>query len=219
MGIMMRMPDEVRAAYGEAAWKFHQGISRETADYLRSRGLETAQILKYQLGTVTSEVTGYGDYEGMVSVPYISPRGGIVNLKFRQPHTCLETCDHPKYLSAGDTRLFNTVVLDQADRMGVVGLVEGEFNAIILTEFCGIPSVGIPGAKTWQAHKEWPLIFRGYPRVLMFRDPDDEGRELAKAIGRSVDSRTVSLPFDVNDTFLTEGRRPEAIRRAAGLEG
>lgn len=197
---MLRLSDEFRNGLGSAAEIFHQAITPNAVSYLLGRGLSREAIAEYKLGTVTGEVSGYSDYEGMVSIPYLTLRGGVCAIKARQPHDCTDACEHSKYLQpAGESRLFNPIALEKADRLGVAGLCEGEFDSMILTSMCGIPTVGIPGTDTWHKHSEWPRIFRGYRRVLYFRDNDPvdpktgakAGNVLAKRILRDIESAEV----------------------------
>ncbi len=166
---------------------------------------------------------GHEDYAGWVTIPYLRPAGPVA-LKFRRLDD-----GKPKYLSLPGygTHLFNTEALRGPGR--VVGACEGEFDAIILTACCGIPTVGIPGATQWRNRREWPELFEGR-QVLMFPDVDrkkegdDPGDKLGKAVAESLDSvRVVRLPepegedtkMDVNACYLQYGG--DEIRRLAGL--
>jgi hypothetical protein len=186
----------------------------------------TDMVVEYKLGMVTDSVSGYADYAGMISIPYLTLRGGVCAIKVRQPHNCEPSCKHSRYLqAAGESRLYNTLALERADHAGYVGICEGEFDAMILTSLCGIPSVGIPGVDTWHKHPEWSLMFRGYKRVLIFRDNDEPdantgrrpGLELAKRLAKDIDTaEIITLACkDATDTYLQHG--PAEVRRAAGL--
>ncbi|TVZ01238.1 hypothetical protein EAS64_33710 [Trebonia kvetii] len=115
------------------------------------------------------------------------------------------------------TRIYNPMAFEAAEKLGYIGISEGEFDAVILTTECGIPTVGVPGVDTWAKHKEWRLLFDGFESVLIFRDQDEPGLKLAQRIMSDVNNaRVVNLPGkDPNETFLKHGR--EAIRHAAGL--
>lgn len=213
----LRLSDELRASLGLAAQAFHERITPETTDYLATRGIDYTYTGKYLLGTVDGTVPGYAEYDGMVSIPYLTPRGGVCAIKFRRPHECTDLCEHAKYLSAHETRMYNTAALDRADQLGYAGIAEGEFDAGILSHYCGIPTVGIPGVETWSRHPEWACLFRGYRRVLMFTDNDEPGREFGKRVAREIDTaEIIRLPGkDPNKTYLEHG--PEEIRMIAGV--
>jgi DNA primase len=181
----------------EAGW--------EAAAYLKARGIDKDAAKSYRLGLVNNAWPDHAQYAGMLCIPYITTLGGVVSLKFRRPHTCGEQCQHAKYISPYDTRLYNAVALDKADQLGYICVCEGEFDAIIL-DHAGFPAVGIPGVECWSAHPEWAGLFTGHQRVFVFCDPDEPGERLGKAIVRSVGSavRCVSLGADVNDYFSNE---------------
>lgn len=221
---MLRLSDEFRNSLGIAAETFHQGITSGAVSYLHGRGISTEAIIEHKLGTVNREVSGYDDYTGMISIPYLTTRGGVVAIKARVDHDCTPDHDCKRYLqAAGEGRLYNTPALDKADHLGYVGICEGELDAIILSSMCGIPTVGIPGVDHWAKHQEWPLIFRGYRRVLMFRDNDEPdpkthrrpGHELAKRITKDIDTaEVVILPEkDATIAYMSIGRK--AIREIA----
>lgn len=213
---MLRLSDEFRNSLGSAAETFHQNISYDAVTYLHGRGISTDAIVDFKLGTVTSQVSGYADYEGMISIPYLTTRGGTCAIKVRQDHDCGPDCGHQKYLQAAGTgRIYNTPAMDVADPLGYVGICEGELDAIILSHACGIPTVGVPGIDHWSHHPEWPLMFRGYRRVLVFRDNDEAGLRLATQIRKALDTaEIVVLPAkDATLSYLSVGR--DEIRRIA----
>lgn len=219
MGASLRLSDEFRESLTAAAEAFAERISSETVDYLAGRGIEHSAITKYGLGTVDESVPGYADYAGMLCIPYWTPRGGVCALKFRRPHDCTDLCGHSsKYITPlHETRIYNPGAMDRADELGYCGIAEGEFDALVLTHYCRIPSVGIPGVETWGRHPEWPSLFRGYRRVLMFTDDDEPGREFGKRVAREIDTaEVIRLPAkDANKTYLEYG--PEQIRMVAGV--
>jgi hypothetical protein len=117
------------------------------------------------------------------------------------------------------TRFYNSLAFEEADRLGYIGLAEGEPDCWAGYE-CGIPVGGIPGVDTWAQHKEWPRMFEGYDRVLWFGDNDDAGKKLERRVmddlRHLVKVVKVPLPLkDLNKTYLEHGR--EFIRDAAGL--
>lgn len=214
----MRLSDEFRASLDSLTTRYQAALSPSGRSYLNGRGLGDEVIERYRLGEVDGHDASHADYTGMLSIPYCTRLGGVVSLKFRRPHECTDWCNgHAKYLGPYPTRLYNTLAFDRADRLGYIGVTEGEFDAEILDGLCGIPAVGIPGVETWKAHREWPELFKGYQRVLVFADDDEPGRGLAKAILHDVDTATViSLPAkDPNAAYLAVGA--QEIRRITGV--
>jgi hypothetical protein len=180
-------------------------------------GLES--VVAYRLGLVDGSHDEHANYTGMISIPYLTRLAGPVSFKFRRAHDCTEACEHAKYLGPYESRLYNTLAMDKADRGGFIAAVEGEFNALILDAFCGIPAVGIPGAEMWKAHPEWRELFKGYSRVLLFPDADEAGEKLTHSITRDLDTaKVVRLPdgADANKAYLQVGA--DEIRRLAGIE-
>jgi DNA primase len=198
--------------------RYQAALRPSSRSYLHGRGIGDHVIERYRLGEVDGSDASHADYTGMLAIPYLTRLGGVVSLKFRRAHECSEFCEHARYISPYSTRIYNALAFDQADRLGCIGIAEGEIDAITLDGLCGIPAVGIPGVETWKAHPEWRELFRGYQRVLVFADGDDKGRELAQKILHDVDTgQVISLPAkDANLTYLRYGS--DIIRKAAGLD-
>lgn len=204
--------------------EYQNALTEAGRSYLLGRGIGPEAIERYRIGQVNERFEEHASYSGMICLPYIT-RSGVVSLKFRRAHECGPDCEHAKYYSPYETRLYNTVAMDRADRLGLLGVVEGEFDAEVLDCYCEIPAVGIPGWETYKKHPEWRELLRGYQRVLFFKDNDQPnkvtglrpGDELAKAIRRDVDAaEIIRLPsHDVSDTFKEFGA--EGVRKAAGL--
>lgn len=184
----------------------------EAANYLLvSRGIQMDAVRRYRLGVVDADSPDHPEYAGWLAIPYLT-RAGVVSFKFRRLDS-----GEPKYIGPYETRLYNTLAMDQADRDGMLGIAEGELDALVATEYAGVPTVGIPGVEVYKKHPEWRELLRGYERVLIFQDDDEPGRQLAKQLKQDIDvARAVRLPRkDVNETFLLDGA--DAIREAAGL--
>lgn len=222
----MRLSEEYRRSLEAMAASYQRALSPEGLAYLASRGISPELAAYYRLGMVDGSHAEHQMYTGMLCFPYITRLGGVVSLKFRQAHDCTDECGHARFIGPYETRLYNPLALDRADRLGIVAIAEGEVDTITLDALCRIPAVGIPGAETWKTHPEWREIFRGYERVLVFKDNDEAnpltgkrpGEELAKGIVRDIDTaKLISLPGkDVNSTFQAHGA--ELIRKAAGLD-
>lgn len=191
--------------------------------YLVGRGITTEIAERFRLGFVANPIDGHDDFRGLVSIPYLRP-AGVVAMKFRRLDD-----GKPKYLNVPGcgTHLYNTEALRLGGR--VVGLCEGEFDAMVLDGICGISAVGIPGVTQWKGKPHWWRLFEGR-NVLIFPDFDtgetNHGDGLAKdVVDRLEGARIVRLPgpegeetkSDVTSVFLRFG--VDEIRKRAGLGG
>lgn len=184
----------------ERAERYHANLTPEATNYLKGRGITDEIAAKYLLG-VCDDI-----YPGWISIPYLRPPG-VLWFNFRNLSGQGE-----KYKAPGQKHLYNTAALDVADQTGEAFIAEGEFDAIVATELCSVPAVCIPGATQWTGNKNWHELFVGYQCVWVLADPDDAGRGLATAIlERLPAARLVSLPADVNDTYLKHGGIKEFI--------
>lgn len=230
---MRRLSDELRISLEAMCGTYQSAITDEARSYLHGRGITDGTIVSYRLGVVAG-VPEHQDYQGMISIPYLTSLAGVVGFKFRQPHTCTEHCLHHKYLTPYPSRIFNAKAFDQAERLGYIAICEGEFDAIILDSMCGIPAVAVPGAETWVKHKEWRLLFQGFDRVLVFQDNDADrevmvggkrvvknaGKDLTRAILSDVPTAQLvsfaGVPKkDVTEIYLAYGA--DAIREVANV--
>jgi DNA primase len=213
------LSEESRASLGmmAAAYRAALAASPQALSYLSGRGIGQAAIERFQLGLVDGSFAENAIYSGRICIPYLTKLGGICSLKFRVAHDCDDTHDHQKYITPYPTRIFNPFAFERAEQLGYIGISEGEFDAVINTVECDIPTIGIPGVDTWVKHPEWRPLFDGYAKVLVFKDQDDAGEKLAKRISHDLENAVeVNLPAnDVNATFLKHGA--DAIREAAGL--
>lgn len=150
-------------------------------------------------------VIGHDEFRNWLCIPFLTP-SGVVALKFRR----IAGDANPKYLSDGDSRLYNVGALHRSSDM--IAICEGELDTIILDGVVGIPAIGVPGVSSWKKH--YPRVLEGYERVLIFADNDvkesgdNPGMDMAKRICREVPQAvTVSLPKggDVNSAYLSEG--------------
>lgn len=225
------LSSESRKSLEKAARRYEDHLQgpdgAHARDYLSGRGLPPNVVRDYRLGLVDAESPDHQEYAGCITIPYLT-RAGVVSFKLRNI-----TGYGKKYINPGyDTRLYNTLAMDTADRNGILGIAEGELDAIVLTALVGIPSVGIPGTDSYKAHPEWRELFRGYQQVLIFEDQDEEktkivngeevkyrpGAELTKRLRADIDTaRVIRLPAkDVNECYLATGR--EGILESAGLQ-
>lgn len=177
---------------------------------------------KYRLGVVSQPLPGDEDYAGALSIPYLT-RNGVASVKFRMLGD-----RKPKYLYHSGTkpRLYNPAAYFDAD--AVIGLAEGEIDAIVATEVIGLPTMGIPGVDTWKAQAAiWKPVFQDFESVILLADGDPvnektglrPGRELGKAVKESLGyrARIVEMPEgeDVS-SMVASGRADEIKRRVHG---
>lgn len=192
-------------------------------NYLVDHGFEPSRHFdiasRYQLGVVIEPLPGDEAFQGMLCFPYLT-RNGIKALKFRN----LSGTKPKNLVPEGQSlRLYNS--LAYFDASDVVGLAEGEADAIAATEQLGIPTLGIPGVEAWTAHKRvWAPLFKNFQKVLVFTDGDPinvntglrPGEELGKALAASLGwrARLVKSPEgeDVS-SMIAAGRADELIKQ------
>lgn len=195
----------------EVATEHYQTQLDHAGQYLEGRGLTPAVASTRRLGYVGDPLVGHEQYTGRLVIPYLTP-AGVVDIRFRAIHDGQD----PKYLSrpgAKSSMYGVTVFQDPGD---VIAICEGEFDAIIATELCGIPAVGIPGVSNW--HKYYWRAFEDYNHIVVLCDGDAAGRDFGKKVANDINSAVVvHMPEDqdVNSTFLIEGA--DGIRKRAGL--
>jgi hypothetical protein len=205
------------------------GVTK-TIKYLRAHGINLDIAQKYHLGLVNPVGPEDRQYEGRLCIPTLT-RKGVVAFKYRcvEPHNCkAQPGDHKKYLAphGQETRLFNPEAFFAADQ--VIGVTEGEINAIVATEFI-IPTVGIPGVDTWKPNrKPWKLAFADYETVLIFADmkddpserhPEGAGMFLARMIADDLGAkaRLVQCDRDFDVAGMVAAGNAAKLRERAGI--
>lgn len=175
---------------------------REAREYLAARGINRDLVEQYKLG-LCDDI-----HPGWISIPYLREPHGVIWFNYRNL-----SGSGTKYKAPGEKHLYNTAALDIADKTGEIAITEGEFDAIVATEICGVPAVGVPGATQWTGNRHWHELFAGYSRIWVLADPDDAGLKLAAAVlERLPAARLVNLPADVTDTYLQHGGIKEFMR-------
>jgi len=191
----------------------HPGVRR----YLISHGISKGPIInRYRLGVVDVPLSGDERYTAMLVIPYLS-RNGVKAIRFRNLGDGKPKFAQPAGQSA---RLYNTAAYFTAG--DTIGLAEGEIDAIAATECLGVPTIGIPGAEMWTAHRGiWAPIFKNFARVLIFRDGDQAGQDLADAVSESLKyrARVISPPpgEDVS-SMIAAGREKELTEKIANID-
>ena len=190
----------------ESATSYYEKSLGLASGYLDSRGLDEAVARKYRLGVVQRPCSGHEKVTGRLALPYLS-RSGVVTIRFRclQPHSCKDAgC--PKYLSLrGDKpTLYNVEALFAPGP--VAAITEGELDALVITEYAGIPAVGIQGVNAW--NDAWSRTLNDFERVLIVGDGDDAGKQMVERLVDSIPNAVgVDLPegLDANDVYLEYG--------------
>lgn len=192
--------------------------------YLADHGITDREVMsRYALGCVIDPLPGDERFRGCLSIPYLGRRD-VVSIKYR----CVLHKDchaeggegHAKYGKYKDdkAKLYNTAAFFLAG--DVIGICEGEVDAVQATEVLGIPTVGIPGATQWQAYsKIWLLALKEYDRIVVFADGDDKGLAAARTITADLGNRyTLVKCFDGEDvsSMIVKGHT-ERLKAMAGL--
>lgn len=207
---MSLVPDVSQRKFLESAVTRYEGALDEAAGWLTARGLTKEIAQRYRLGVVTEPYSAHEQYRGRLCIPYLT-RAGVVTVRFR----ALDDST-PKYMSLPrDTaRIFNSPALfSTSDR---IVITEGEFDAIIVNEFTGVPAVGFPGASSWRS--VFAKCFSGYKDVVVVGDGDEAGRKFIASVMESVEnSRGVYLGEgqDCNSLFVEQG--PFDLMKALGI--
>lgn len=192
----------------ENTTRYQNQLTNDARDYLMGRGLEERTIEHFRYGVVDDPAPGHEYYKGKLAIPYLTPSGSVVSIRFRSlPPASKE------YLTVkGDTtRIYNTADLELGTT--AICVTEGEFDCAIAWQ-CGLPSIALPGAEAWK-----PLFARllqQYEAVYILSDDDEAGRRFADTVSRDLDNAR-NVPMiggDVNEFFLTNGI--EALRRKVG---
>ena len=208
---MTRLSESQRESLKQAVSRYHSSFPESPAEeYLDQRGLGAFDELgKYRFGFVEDPLPEHEMHRGKLVIPYLRhhPRYGwmCVSLRFRSLDG-----SKPKYASLhGDKpRLYNTPALNVPEME--VGIAEGELDAVTAT-LCGLPTVGVPGATSWQPH--WTELFRGYRTVHVFTDGDEPGEKLGRTIAKKLpNTRVVPAPAgeDINSILVNQGQ--DALR-------
>lgn len=192
----------------EAVTHYSQGLDERAEEYLAGRGISRDVAKRFELGTVVDPINGHEEYEGWLSIPYLTALGACVSVKFRRLDD-----GKPKYgqPTGQKQHLYNVVdVLTMSPRIVVC---EGELDAVVVSGVIGIPAVGVPGVTAWKPH--FPKLFTGYETVYIVGDNDakedgtNPGQEFSKRVQSDLNNGSiVTLPtgMDINEFYLHEGK-------------
>ena len=206
----------VRESLEQAAERFASALPGSPAEsYLRGRGLDPAWArVAFRLGYVADNtVPGFERFAGRLAIPNLCAAGHPVGFKFRD----LNPDSDFKYdMPTGQQqRIFNLRALVTDD--DTIAVTEGEMDTIALGSL-GVASVAVPGVHNWNKRRHWRL-FEGFRRVVLIRDNDEAGGELAKKmLDTDLPVVVVAPPGahkDVNDA-LVAGLGDELVRLVNG---
>lgn len=206
----MKQSQSQKELLGRAAVKYAGSISL-AADYLQSRGFTKEAALRAQLGVVEAPEPGHEQYQGRLSIPYIT-KTGVVDLRFRSLNPAVE----PKYMgmTGAETKMYNVLDIERAGDW--IGVCEGELDTLTLSALVGIPCIGVPGANSWKKH--YTRLLADFERVFIFADGDEPGREFARSLAKELPATIVAMDEgeDVNSSFVKYGA--DYIRNKMGLD-
>lgn len=181
-------------------------------DYLKSRGITGEAAKHHRLGYVAEPLDNHDEMVGMLCIPFITPTG-VSAVRFRR----ISGSGNKYHQEATYTPLFN--VRDFHRPEPYIALCEGELDGVVMSSLVGVPAVSLPGLGQWAKNgKIYKRLFVDYDKVFVVMDTDDkgEGQKTAQSIMRMLPNAVnIRLPFDVNDTFLAQGK--DFILKELGL--
>ena len=201
----------------EVVSRYSNCLNEETVRYLEGRGISEDTARAFSLGTVVDPYPGHEQFEGWLSIPYVSALGIYQCVKFRRLNE-----EKPKYGQPLGQKLHMFNVADTLSDSGFIAICEGELDAIVMSGEVGIPAVGIPGVAAWKPY--YSKLFLGFDTVFVIGDNDlkedgtNPGAEFSRRVASEVlNSQIVQLPqgMDVNEYYLTNG--PESVRELLGV--
>ncbi|MFC6021526.1 toprim domain-containing protein [Plantactinospora solaniradicis] len=205
----MMLSDATRRSLERNSREYASRLTGPALGYLvEERRITKEALAEFRLG-YTADSPAVGDPPHRISFPYLTG-SGVVQIRFRSLDP--DPGDY-KYLGVKGvpTTLYNTRVLTESHQK--IYVTEGETDCIT-GWICGLPTVGIPGAKAWKAGY-W-RAFR-YREVVFVADAGKAGSELAQAVSRDIqDCRVVEAPEDdLNYHYCTYGIK--STRELVGL--
>lgn len=201
----------------EVVSRYSNSLSEEAVAYLEGRGISEDTARAFSLGSVVDPHPGHEQFEGWISIPYVSALGYYQCVKFRRLNE-----EKPKYGQPLGQKLHMYNVADTLCDSGFIAICEGELDAIVMSGEVGIPAVGIPGVAAWKPY--YSKLFLGFDTVFVIGDNDlkedgtNPGAEFSRRVASEViNSQIVQLPqgMDVNEYYLTNGA--ESVRELLGV--
>lgn len=192
----------------EAVTHYSQALSDEAAAYLEGRGISREIAQQFMLGSVSDPINGHEQFNGWISIPYVTALGMCVSVKFRRLDD-----GKPKYGQPLGQKLHLYNVADTLADSGRIVVTEGELDAVIVSGVLGIPAVGVPGVAAWKPF--YTKLFTGFDTIYVVGDNDikedgsNPGAEFAKRVAGEINnSQIVQLPagMDITDFYLAHGK-------------
>lgn len=221
----MQLPTEEQKLFFEtAASQYQRDLATDTSAqaYLQSRGIGPQVASTFRLGVLRNPLLGHEQFRGRLSIPYITPRGGVVTFTFRclQDHVCNDTvlyigkdgkprkCKKYRAPDGMERTLYN--VMDFRKDTDTIYICEGEIDALTLST-CGFAAVAVPGVHQWKDH--FTRCFIEYPKVFVVADGDEAGYRLGAFLSTEIKARAVRPPQgeDINSIFAKGGS--DAVQR------
>jgi len=191
----------------EVVTRYSQNIDEATLGYLEGRGISKQVADQFMLGTVVDPASGHEQFEGWLSIPYITALGMAVSVKFRRLDD-----GKPKYGQPTGQKLHLYNVADVALDSSHIVVTEGELDAVIISGILRIPAVGVPGVAAWKPY--YAKLMTGFDTVYVVGDNDlkedgtNPGAEFSKRVASEIiNSHIVQLPLgmDINEFYLQHG--------------
>lgn len=201
----------------EVVSRYSSAIDEATLRYLEGRGISEETARAFSLGTVVDPHPGHEQFEGWLSIPYVSALGIFQCVKFRRLDD-----GKPKYGQPLGQKLHMYNIADCLADGQFIAICEGELDAVVMSSEVGIPAVGIPGVAAWKPY--YTKLFGGFDTVFVIGDNDDKedgtnpGAEFSRRVASEVlNSQIVQLPpnMDINEYYLANGA--EAVRELLGV--
>lgn len=217
---MQRLSASRRAFLQRATSNYHASLpGSPAAELLEARGLAGPEVGPYRLGYVADPLSGHEAYRGRLAIPYLRrfrDEWSVVTMRFRCSRIGCPCEDHAKYLSTpgDDIWIYNTPVL--LKETPTIGITEGELDAVSAS-ISGVPSVGIPGATSWQPY--FAGLFAGYDTVHILADGDSAGMQFATTVARDLGNSKIIQSADgqdVNSEMVRNGRE-YVLQKVRGL--
>jgi DNA primase len=201
----------------EVVSRYSNSLDEATVRYLEGRGISEETAKAFSLGTVVDPHPGHEQFEGWLSIPYVSALGIYQCVKFRRLDD-----GKPKYGQPIGQKLHIYNVADCLADKQYIAICEGELDAVVMSAEVGIPAVGIPGVAAWKPY--YSKLFLGFDTVFVIGDNDDKedgtnpGAEFSRRVaGEVLNSQIVQLPsgMDINEYYLANG--PQSVRELLGV--
>lgn len=193
-----------------------RNVSGGAIRYLTEHGIGSYEVAqRYGLGYVASPLPGDEWFENCLAIPYYSRKGEVLDLKYRNLGDHGAKCR--KY-PGSKNRLYNAQAYFQAG--SVIGISEGEPDAIAASVNLNIPTVGVPGVDSWgKMGRVWGPIFKDFLYVMIFADGDGAGKDYAAEVAEDIGwrARVIQCPDDEDVSSMCASGRVEELRAKCQL--